>query len=113
MDELLVTGGMICILVWSFMAVRLSASLRNIISFIVIGLAAVLFLIVGEWMLNGLVFLVVAGASLLAEHFPKNVQAHMRRRIDVTFLQDFFVFVGGIMLFFEIYEQFAMHTHGY
>lgn len=108
MEKALVTGGMICILAWALIAERLSPALRNIISFIVIGLAAVMFLVVGEWMLNGVVFLVVAGASLLAERFPKNAKAHRNRRVDVTFLQDFLVFCGGIMLLFEIYELLAM-----
>ena len=104
MEKVLVTGIMICIVIWAFIAVRLSPLLRNVISISVIGLAAVLFLVVGEWILNGVIFFVVAGASLLAERFPKNVQAHMHRRVDVTFPQDFFFFVGSIMLFFEIYE---------
>lgn len=63
-----------------------------------------MFLIVGEWMVNGVVFLVVVAASLLAERFPRNAEAHWHRRADVTFLQDFFFFVGCLMLFFEIYE---------
>lgn len=108
MEKVLVTGGMICILTWALIAARLSPLLRNIISFIAIGLAAVMFLVVGEWMLNGIVLLVVVGASLLAERFPKSVQAHRNRRIDVTFLQDFFFFVGCIMLMFEIYELLDM-----
>lgn len=108
MEKALVTGGMICILAWAFIAERLSPLLRNIISFIVIGLAAVMFLVVGEWMLNGVVFLVVVGASLLAERFPRNAEAHRYRRLDVTFLQDFMFFVGCIMLLFEIYELLGM-----
>ena len=104
MEKVLVTGVTICIMAWSFIAARLSPLLRNVISILVIGLAAVLFLVVGEWILNGIVFLVVAGSSLLAERFPKNPQAHMHRRMDVTFPQDFFFFVGSIMLLFEIYE---------
>ncbi|MBD5521175.1 MAG: hypothetical protein HDR03_08155 [Lachnospiraceae bacterium] len=109
MDKVLTTGVLICMMLWAHIAPRLSPSLRNKISFIVIGLAAVLFLLVGEWMLNGLVFSVVAGASLLAERFPKNAKAHMYRRVDVTFLQDFFFFVGSIMIFFEIYELLSIH----
>lgn len=108
MEKVLATGVMICILAWAFIAARLTPLLRNIISLVAIGLAAVLFLVVGEWMLNGLVFLVVAGASLLAERFPKSVQAHMHRRVDVTFPQDFFFFVGCIMLLFEFYELLVM-----
>ncbi len=104
MEKVLVTGVTICIMAWSFIAARLSPLLRNVISISMIGLAAVLFLIVGEWILNGVVLFVVAGSSLLAERFPKNPQAHMHRRMDVTFPQDFFFFVGSIMLLFEIYE---------
>ena len=112
MEKVLVTGIMICIMVWAFVAARLSPLLRNVISISVIGLAAVLFLVVGEWILNGVVFFVVVGASLLAERFPKNPQARMHRRVDVTFPQDFFFFVGCIMLLFEIYELLVMHRIG-
>ncbi|MDE6662227.1 MAG: hypothetical protein K2K46_02690 [Lachnospiraceae bacterium] len=110
MEKVLATGVTMCILAWALIAARLTPLLRNIISLIVIGLAAVMFLAVGEWVLNGVLFSVVAGASLLAERFPKSVQAHMRRRLDVTFMQDFFFFVGCIMLFFEIYELFVLET---
>ena len=110
MENVLVTGVMICMIVWAFIAVRLSPLLRNIISITVIGLAAVLFFVIGEWLLNGLVFFVIAGAILLAERFPKNAQAHMNRRADVTFQQDFFFFAGSLMLFFEITELLALHS---
>ena len=112
MENVLVTGVMICIMAWSFIAAQISPLLRNIISLAVIGLAAVLFLFVGEWILNGIVFLVVAGSSLLAERFPQNPKAHIHRRMDVTFPQDFFFFVGSIMLLFEIYELLVMHRIG-